>query len=428
MADQLESYLNAKLGDELGRRDFIKVGATTAGMLAIAACGGQPTSSASPSAATGPDFKIGIVLPYSAVYADLGDSITKGMQLYFDKVGNTAGGRKIVILKEDEQTGTQPAQDKTKKLVEQDNVNLITGYVQSPAIAAVVPYLTAQKMPTLVSNAGANAVSRANPDGKPDTGHLRSPFVYRTSFSNWQPSHPMGKYVAETMGVKKVTLVYANYSAGQESVSSFRETYTGTIVQEVKTPFPNVTGDFSSSIAQIQAQPTEAVYVFLSGTDAQQFLKQAATAKLFANIKVSGSGFFVEQDVLSAIGDAAPVNAITGLHWALTLDNRENKDFTDSFKKRNNKTADVFAVQGYDTARVIVDALNVVKGKTDSPDQFLKAIAAVKFNSPRGTFKFDPVTNNVINTIYIRKLIKDPTLGYTNQVLQTVPDVADPGK
>jgi branched-chain amino acid transport system substrate-binding protein len=132
--------------------------------------------------------------------------------------------------------------------------------------------------------------------------------------------------------------------------------------------------------------------------------------------------------VLSAIGDAAPVNAITGLHWALTLDNRENKDFTDSFKKRNNKTADVFAVQGYDTARVIVDALNVVKGKTDSPDQFLKAIAAVKFNSPRGTFKFDPVTNNVINTIYIRKLIKDPTLGYTNQVLQTVPDVADPGK
>lgn len=428
MADQLESHLYAKLGDELGRRDFLKLGATTAGMLAMAACGGQPTSTPGPSAAAGPDFKIGIVLPYSGVYADLGDSITKGMQLYFDKVGNAAGGRKIVILREDEQSGTEPAINKTKKLVEQDNVNLITGYVQSPAIAAVVPYLTQQKMPTLVSNAGANAVSRANPDGKTDAGHLRSAFVYRTSFSNWQPSHPMGKYVAETMGVKKVTLVYANYSAGIESVGSFKETYTGAIVQEVKTPFPNATGDFSSSIAQIQAQPTEAVYVFLSGTDAQQFLKQASTAKLFTNIKVSGSGFFVEQDVLSAIGDAAPVNAITGLHWALTLDNRENKDFIDAFKKKKNKTADVFAVQGYDTARVIVDALNVVKGKTDSPDQFLKAIAAVKFNSPRGTFKFDPVTNNVINTIYIRKLIKDPTLGYTNQVLQTIPDVADPGK
>jgi len=88
----------------------------------------------------------------------------------------------------------------------------------------------------------------------------------------------------------------------------------------------------------------------------------------------------------------------------------------------------VFAVQGWDTGRVIVDSLNAVKGKTDNKDAFLKAIAAVSFKSPRGDFKFDPATNNVVQTIYVRKLVNDPKLGYTNLVIDQYPGVADPGK
>ena len=84
-------------------------------------------------------------------------------------------------------------------------------------------------------------------------------------------------------------------------------------------------------------------------------------------------------------------------------------------------------MQGYDTARVIVDALNTVKGKTDDKQAFLKAIGDVKFKSPRGDFLFDAATNNVINPVYIRELIKDPSLGYVNKVKTTVASVADPG-
>jgi branched-chain amino acid transport system substrate-binding protein len=58
----------------------------------------------------------------------------------------------------------------------------------------------------------------------------------------------------------------------------------------------------------------------------------------------------------------------------------------------------------------------------------MSAIAAVKFKSPRGDFKFDPVTHNVVQTIYIRKTVKDPKLGWTNQVIDQYPEVADPGK
>jgi branched-chain amino acid transport system substrate-binding protein len=409
MADDLERLLATAFASDMPRRDFLKLGASSAGLLALAACGGSAAPSSQSSAATGPEFKIGVVLPSSGTYSDLGDSITKGMKLYFDKVGNQAGGRKITMLLEDESAGdTNIPLTKTRKLVEQDNVDMIAGIVASPNAAAIRNYVDQNKVPTLIANAGLNALSRAS----------KSQYIFRTSFSNWQPSQPMGK-VLNDAGVKNLTLVYSNYGAGIETAAAIKEVYSGKIAAEVKPPFPNTSGDFSPFITQINNSKPDAIYVFMSGQDAINFLKQAKT-QMDKSIKVYGSGFFVEQDVLGAIGDAAPVGAITGLHWALTLDNKENQDFTSGFKKAFNKTADVFAVQGYDTARVIVETLNSLKGKTDDKTAFMSAVARASFKSPRGDFKFDTNSNNVVNTIYVRQLVNDPKLGYTNKVTRKV--------
>ena len=415
MSRDVERDLLARLGDELPRRDFLKLGATTAGALALAACGGS--TAAPPSGPTGPDFKIGRILPSSGTYSELGDSIRKGMQLYFEKVGGAAGNRKIVVTDEDEAAGdTSIPLSKARKLVEQDNVDLIAGIVASPNALAVRAYVDQNQVPTLIANAGANALSRAQ----------KSPWVYRTSFSNWQPSQPMGKYLMDN-GIRRLTLVYSNYAAGLETASAIKETYSGQIVAEVKPPFPNTSGDFAPFITQINSSRPDAIYVFMSGQDAVNFLKQAKT-QLDKSIRVTGSGFFVEQDVLSAIGDAAPIGALTGLHWALTLDNKENRDFTEAFKKRFGKTADVFAVQGYDTARVIVEALDAVKGSTTDRAAFMRAIAKISFKSPRGDFKFDENSHNVVNTIYVRQLVNDARLGATNKVIGSLPNVVDPGR
>jgi branched-chain amino acid transport system substrate-binding protein len=412
MANSSDAFLGVGFHDALTRRQVLQAGLVGAATIGLAACGQtEPTGGGT----SGPDFKVGGVLPSSKVYAELGTSITNGMKLYFDKVGNKASGRKIVLLLEDEEATPDVALAKTRKLVEQDNVDMVAGYVASPDAVGARDYLDQNAMPTLIANAGANVLSRAK----------KSSYIYRTSFSNWQPSHPMGAYVAENI-TKKVTLLYANYAAGSEAASAFKETFTGTILAEVKPPLNNQ--DYSTYISQIRASKPEAIYFFLSGTDANNFFTQAKQVDLFANIKVTGAGFGVEQDVTQAIGDKSPVGAITGLHWAYTLDNKENKDFTTAYKRKYGRLADVFAMQGYDTARVIVEALNAVKGKTDDKQAFLKAIAAVKFKSPRGDFRFDSATNNVVNPIYIRELVKDPSLGYVNKVKATVASVADPGQ
>lgn len=400
---------------DLSRRDFLRLGASAAGAVALAACGGG-SPPPGPNALRRPDFKVGVILPISGADAAVGDSIRKGMQLYFASAGHRAGGRRIVVLDRDEASGDPSIPlAAARRLVEQDGVDMIAGMVADLNALAIRNYVDHNRVPTLIANAGVNSLSRRQ----------KSRFIYRTSFSNWQSSQPMGKYLADS-GVSRLVLLYSDSSAGAEIAAAIKETFRGPILSEMKPPFPNLGGDFMPYIDQVNQAGPDAVYVVLTGRDAAAFLDQAA-ARLDKSIKVTGSGFLVEDGVLGALGKSAPLGAITGLHWAQTLDSRENRDFTARFRRAFGRAADVFAMQGYDTARVIVEALDAVRGKTDDASAFMDAISRVSFKSPRGNFRFDAKSNNVVNTVYVRQLVKDPKLGYTHRVIGSIPNVVDPG-
>src|SRR5438105_8002922 len=144
---------------QLDRRQFLKGVAMSAGTLMSAAllegCGPlqAPGTGAQP-------VKIGVLLPYSDIYAALGRSITDGMELYFAQAGNTAGGRSITLVKEDEGTAVDAAAQKAHKLVEQDEVAFVAGIVSSGVLAGVRDYFHNNKKLLICANAGANALSR----------------------------------------------------------------------------------------------------------------------------------------------------------------------------------------------------------------------------------------------------------------------------
>ncbi|HEX7593348.1 MAG TPA: ABC transporter substrate-binding protein [Anaerolineae bacterium] len=398
---------------QLTRRDFLKAMAVGAGALSM----GPLLEACAAPATSAPPVKIGVLLSYSKVYAALGNSITQGMQLYFDSVNNIAGGRPITLIKEDEENDPQVSLTKTRKLIEQDKVDIFTGVISTTVVYALRDLLDSSKMISLISNAGGNDLTRKR----------KSPYIFRTSFSSWQVAYPLGPWVAQNVS-KKVMVVAADYGFGHESADAFKDSFTkagGTILGELYPPFPST--DFGAFLPKIAAAKPEAIYAFFSGSDATNFVKQFADFGLSKDIKITGSGFLVEQDVLPAQGAAAN-GAYSTLHWALTLDNPENKKFVDDYKAKFNATADVFALQGFDTARVIVEALNAVKGDTSNKDNLLQAIRAVKFNSPRGPFVFDQTTQNVNQYIYYRQVrdtgggaLANVVLGKTDQL------VVDPG-
>lgn len=359
-------------------------------------------------------LRIGVVLPYSGVYAQLGADITNGMLLYFEEVKNKSD-RPIQLIREDETGDPAVALRKVTKLVEQDRVDLLTGLVSTASAYAVRDYVHSTRNILIVSNAGGNALTRER----------KSPYIFRTSFTSWQVSFPLGRWVAERVG-KRVAIVAADYAFGRESAAAFKESFLaagGQIVDEIYTPLGST--DFSAAITRLVRARPQAVYAFLAGSDAVIFLKQYAQFGLKGAVPLTTTGFTTEEDVIQAVGKDAE-GAYSSLHWAVRLAIPENQKFVQAYRRRFNRVPSVYAMQGYDTARVIVEAVSVLKGDVSNKDRLIEALEGVRFRGPRGLFEFDPKTHQVIQNIYVRQ-VREIGGELANAVVADLGRVRDPG-
>src|SRR3970040_821402 len=139
--------------------------------------------------AQGGPIKVGVVLPYTGVYAVLGESITQAMELVFARENWTVAGRKIEMIKEDDEMKPPVGIRKTEKLIDSDKVDILTGPVHSGILRGMRDKVHNSKTHLIVSHAGADAISRER----------CSKWIFRTSFSNWQPCQPMGRLVGKKL-------------------------------------------------------------------------------------------------------------------------------------------------------------------------------------------------------------------------------------
>jgi branched-chain amino acid transport system substrate-binding protein len=362
-------------------------------------------------------LKVGVLLPYSGVYAVLGESITQGMELVFGRENWTIAGRKVELIKEDTEAKPPVGIRKADKLIDSDRVDILTGPVHSGVLAGIRDKVHGTKTILIVSNAGADDISRAR----------CSRWIFRASFSNWQPCQPMGGWVAKNVS-REVFQIAPNYQAGKDMMAAFRETFLPAGGKVVAEDYPKLgETDYAPYLTKIKQSGAKAVFAFFSGSDAVNFVKQYDQFGLRGAVKLTGAGFLTEPDVLPAQGQSA-LGIITGHFYTPLLDNPTNQRFVKEFREKfAGKMPDGFACQGYDTAEVIVRSLKAVNGNTQDKEKLVEAIARVEFDSPRGRFRFDPRTQNVIQPfVYVRE-VKEVAGGLNNAVIDRIADVRDPG-
>lgn len=421
------------VGPRISRRRLLIAGSATA---LAAACGGttaspSPTAAATTTAAAtaaataGPPLKIGMLLPFTKVYAELGNSQKRAAELYAKQAGGKLAGRPVQLVYEDEQSGdTKIAVTATTKFIEQDQADLMMGIIATPNVYAIRNTVDSAKFLYIGTNAGGNAMTRDIPNCTPA---CKSKYVFRTSFSAWQVSEPLGEWVSK-QGQKEFFLCYSNYAFGAESAAAFIEGLkkNGGADTGKNTP-PLGNSDWLPVLTTIKGQPTKNVYSFFSGTDAIGYVRAWDQLGMnAAGYKMYGAGFLTEQDVLKEVKTAA-LGATTSLFWSVELDNAENKAFVDLYRKEYNLLPDVFAVQMWDGMKALDEALKVTKGNTKDKDALIAALEGVSFKSPRGDFSFDKTTHNVIHDIYIRQVAQSGS-DVVNKVLDKFGKVTDPGK
>jgi branched-chain amino acid transport system substrate-binding protein len=414
----------------LTRRQFL---AASSAAAAAAACGpaatptpsGAATSTAAATASAGPALKIGQLLPFSKVYAELGASMRRSSELYLKQKGGSLAGRPVTWVWEDEANDPVVGAQKTAKFIDQDRVDVMMGIVATPIAYAVRNAIDAAKMVFIETNAGGNALTRTTNNCTPS---CKSKYIFRTSFSSYQISYPIGEYFSSKKGVKEVFTFVSDYGFGNESAGDFTTGFTkggGKITGSLKAPLGSA--DFLPYVTTLKGQPTKDIYSFFSGTDAINYIKAwTQLGMAAAGYKMNGAGFLTEQDVLKEVKEQAN-GAVTSLFWAVTLDNAENKAFVDAYQKEYNLLPDVFAVQAWDGMQALDLALQATKGDTTNKDAFIAALENVKFKSPRGDFEFDKETHNPIQDIYIRE-VKVQSGQAVNTIVDKVARVTDPGK
>lgn len=344
---------------------------------------------ASVQAAQTDAIKVGIMLPFSGVYAALGDAGRNGLKMALQEHAGELHGRPVEYIEMDTEARPERAPEIASSLMNQSDADFIIGPVHSGVAMGMLKVLSNKKPIMIIPNAGANAA----------TGPLCAPNVFRTSFSAWQPSYPMGE-VALKAGYKKVVTMSWNYGMGKESLEAFSESFTkggGKVMKEILVPFPKT--EFQSYITDIAAMKPDAVFVFFAGGGAVKFVKDYDAMGLKGKIPLLGSGFLTE-GTLQAQGASAD-GIVTGLHYADGLDNPANLAFRAHYKEQFGKEADIYGVQGYDAGLLIAQAINATQGNTDNRPALIAAMENAVINSPRGEFHFSKA-HNPIQNIYLR--------------------------
>jgi len=333
--------------------------------------------------------RIGLMLPYTGTFAPLGVAIENAFRMAIDEQGGKLAGREIEWYKVDDESEPSKGVENATRLVQRDKVDVLLGTVHSGVQMGIHRVARESGVLNLIPNAGVHAATRA----------LCAPNVFRTSFSNSQPTRALGKPMVDK-GLKKAVWITWKYAAGEEAFEGFKEGYVaagGTIVKELGLPFPNV--EFQALLTEIAALRPDAVACFFAGGGAPKFMRDYAAAGLKGRIPLYGSGFLTE-GVLEAAGPAAD-GIYSTLHYSDSLDTPRNKAFRLAYAKTFKLQPDVYAVQGYDSGLLLLQGANAVKGDLSNKKALYAAMESAVIDSPRGKWTMSK-SHNPVQDIYMR--------------------------
>jgi branched-chain amino acid transport system substrate-binding protein len=313
-------------------------------------------------------------------------------------------GKPIQIIYEDDQFKPDIGKQRSEKLVQQDKVNFVAGYIWSNVLLASLKTVTDEGDTILITtNAGPSQAA----------GELCNKNLFSTSGQNDQTPMAMGEYL-NSKGVKSLYLMGPNYAAGKDMLAGLKRTYKGKIVGEDYTKWPDQL-DFSAEMAKIAQVKPDGIYIFYPGAHGVQFVKQWVQSGLNKTVPLY-QAFSVDATTLPQQGDLA-LGTIGAQLWVNDMANAQNQRYVADFKKKYNVYPSYYGAQSYDAIMLINSAVEALKGDLSNKDKVRAEIKKANFKSLRGDFKFGN-NNFPIQSFYIQETVKDP------QGLLTVKTVA----
>ena len=352
-------------------------------------------------------IKIGFVSTFSGPQAAIGEDMRRSVELAKEHLGGKMGGKPFEIVYEDDQFKPDVGKARSEKLVQQDKVNFIAGYIWSNVLLASLKTVTDEGDTILISaNAGPSQIA----------GELCNKNFFSTSWNNDQTPMAMGQYLQEK-GVKSLYLMAGNYAAGKDMLAGVKRTFKGEIKGEDLTKWPDQL-DFSAELAKVGTAKPDGIFIFYPGAHGVQFLQQYVQAGLKGQIPLY-TAFTIDETTLPRQGELA-LGVPGAQEWVNDLPNEQNKRYVaDYIKKYNGTRPSFYGAQSYDAAFLIDSAVNGTKGNVSDKEALRAAMKKADFKSVRGAFKFNS-NGFPVQDFYLVKVAKRADGKFETQIVQKI--------
>lgn len=341
---------------------------------------------------------VGLISSLSGIYKPVGTETRDGFKLYLDTHDGKLGGRKIDLKVADEGDGPPTALPAAKKLIQKDQVDVMTGVTGGGSVKAMLPLVKRNKIPLVGSNARPPVE-----DGE---------YVWHTSYMSDEPGAAISKHVKEEVD-GPVYAIGPDYQGGHDQMRGFTTAFDkvgGELAnpdgKTTWTPFPKTT-NFAPYLAKIAESDAKAVYCFYAGKAAIDFVKQYAESDV-ADLPLYTPGFLTEGSTLPAQGKAAD-DIYSVLNYSADLDNDANRKFVSDWTAKHDAPPTSYAEASYDAAATLDKAIAEAAKKGEVNSKTInKAIAGLgKIDSPRGTWEYSEKTHTPVQQWYLRQVRPD---------------------
>jgi len=355
------------------------------------------------------EVKIGYVTTLTTGGAALGKPMQEAVNLAIEHMGGKMGEFDINVIFADDGFKPETGKQVTDKLVKQDNVDFVAGYIWSNVL------LASRKT---VLDAGKFLIS-SNAGPSPVAGKLCNENFFSTSWQNDQNPMAMGE-VLNQRGVKSLYVMSPNYAAGKNMVTGLERTFKGDILGKDLTKWPGQL-DFSAELAKAKASGAEAIFVFYPGKAGGAFVQQYQQAGL-KGIMDLYTVFTIDAVSLPRFQKAnfeGVLGSFQTMFWSPDMDNAQNKRFVADYRAKTGSYPPHYAAQAYDTMFLIKSAVEASGGDLKNMDAMRAAMKSASFPSVRGEFTYG--NNNMpIQNFYLREVVKDDAGDWTTKIVSTV--------
>jgi branched-chain amino acid transport system substrate-binding protein len=361
---------------------------------ALIACGGKGGGGGDDT------LVLGVPLGFTGAIAEQAEQMRHSFELWMEENDNTVGGVPVELKFEDSQSDPNMVVQKTRKLIQNDQVDMMAGGALAFESLAIKDQVEAAKMAYVSPHSSADDL----------TQRKRSPLVVRTNMTSSQPVMPFAEWVYNELGYKKIALVAQDYAYGWETAGGFQYAFEksgGEIATKIWVPLD--ASDWAPFVRQIP-KDVDAVFAAPVGAGVPRFIKAYKEFGLMGKIPLLGSPDIADEDALDAVGLDA-VGIIQPHNY--NPNNPETQEYAKAYEEKFGIVPSYWGESPYAMMKWIDAAINayreendaepadVVKWIRDEPEDFIAKMREVgEIEVPRGPVKLDEY-GNADENIYV---------------------------